>query len=116
MPGRLILPRESRLLSGGDFRRVFDQRRVVSNDLFRIHFADAEQARLGMAVSRRVSPRAVVRNRIRRQVRESFRLTRNGLAMLDFVVLAKPAAAAANRHRLRQAIDQLWQRFIEKQT
>lgn len=115
MPGRLILPRETRLLKGGEFRQVFDQRRAVSNELFRIHFADAEQPRLGMAVSRRVSPRAVVRNRIRRQVRESFRLTRNRLTALDFVVLAKPAAAAADRHRLRQAINQLWQRFIEKQ-
>ena len=67
--------------------------------------------RLGIAVSRRVSPKAVVRNRIRRQVRESFRLKRPYLASMDYVVLAQPDAAAMNRAELRAALENLWQRF-----
>ncbi len=106
------MPRSARLLCGAQFKRVFDQRRASSNDYFRIHYAPADSARLGIAVSKRVSNRAVVRNRIRRQVRESFRLRRADLAAMDFVVLAKPAAAAATTTELRDALDLLWQRFI----
>ncbi len=90
---------------------MFDQRRAIANPLFKVHYADSDAPRLGMAVSRRVSPRAVDRNRIRRQIRESFRLIRPRLAPMDFVVLAKPAAAASESVQLRQALDQLWQRF-----
>ncbi|MEN1728285.1 MAG: ribonuclease P protein component [Pseudomonadota bacterium] len=112
MARRLSHPRSARLLTGADFKAVFDQRRAIANDWFRIHYADAEQARLGMAVSRRVSPRAVVRNRVRRQIRESFRLRRPDLANMHYVVLAKPAAARCDADQLRQALDQLWSRFI----
>jgi len=111
MPGRLSHPRSARLLTGAEFKAVFDQRRAVTNELFRIHFADSDQPRLGMAVSRKVSPSAVVRNRIRRQIRESFRLRRPGLANMDYVILAKPQAARSEPAQLRQALDQLWQRF-----
>lgn len=111
MLARLNLPRSARLLKGAEFKAVFDRRRATANELFRIHYADADHARLGMAVSRRVSPRAVVRNRIRRQIRESFRLRRPHLAPMHYVVLAKPAAAQANQAELRLALDQLWQRF-----
>lgn len=106
------LPRAARLLSGAQFRQVFDHRRVCGNALFRLHYAPSGSARLGLAISRRVSRLAVVRNRIRRQVRESFRLNRPRLAPMDYVVLARPDAALASRVELRAAIDQLWQRFI----
>jgi len=111
MPGRLSHPRSARLLKGTEFKTVFDQRRVIANDLFRIHYADSAEPRLGMAISKRVSPRAVARNRIRRQIRESFRLIRPRLVPMNFVVLAKPTAAHADSIRLRQSLNQLWQRF-----
>lgn len=104
-------PRTARLLSGREFQRVFDHRKAISNSLFRIHHAPAETARLGLAVSKRVSPKAVVRNRIRRQIRESFRLKRAELAPCDYIVLARPATATATPTELRTALDQLWQRF-----
>ncbi len=104
-------PRSARLLTGREFRRVFDQRKASGNALFRIHYAPAASARLGVAVSKRVSPKAVIRNRIRRQVRESFRLIRTELAPCDYIVLARPAAARATPDELRKALDQLWQRF-----
>lgn len=78
---------------------------------FRIHFADSEMPRLGIAVSRRVSSKAAVRNRIKRQIRESFRLNRAQLAAMDYVVLAKPSAATMDRAQLRSALENLWQRF-----
>ncbi len=107
----LELPRSARLLDGSEFRRVFESRQATGNTYFRIHYRSSEHSRLGVAVSRRVHRRAVVRNRIRRQIRESFRLHRATLPALDFVVLARPAAAELDRADLRAALDQLWQRF-----
>lgn len=43
-------------------------------------------ARLGMIVSRRLFSRSVDRNRMRRLIRETFRLSANGLPALDLVV------------------------------
>lgn len=111
MSGTGLLPRAARLQNGAEFKRVFDQRQSCGNALFRIHHAPAERARLGMAVSRRVSPRAVVRNRIRRQIRETFRLAAAELPPRDYVVLARAPAAAASRAELREALNQLWQRL-----
>ncbi len=105
------LPRSARLLDGKAFKRVFESRQAIGNAYFRVHYAPWEQPRLGMAVSKRVHRKAVVRNRIRRQIRESFRLQRQTLPALDFVVLARPAAAELTRTDLRAALDQLWQRF-----
>ncbi len=43
-------------------------------------------ARLGLVVSRRLYPRAVDRNRVRRRIREAFRHVAAALPALDFVV------------------------------
>ncbi len=71
----------------------------------------AQTARLGMAVSRRVSKRAVVRNRIRRQIRESFRLQRTRLPSCDLLVIARPLAAEQSKRALRSELDALWRKL-----
>jgi len=109
-------PREARVLSGIDFRRVFANRRVESNRYFRIHWAPRAGAgsaspRLGLAIAKRVASRAVDRNRIRRIARETFRHRRRQLRDADYVVVASPPAADADKRTLKDALDQLWLRF-----
>ena len=70
--------------------------------------------RLGLAVSRRVNKRAVVRNRIKRVVRESFRMNKEALSGLDIVVVARQAASEADKKELREAIDRHWRQLTEK--
>lgn len=60
--------------------------------------------RLGVTVSRRVSRRAVDRNRIKRRLREIFRRERGVLPDgVDVVVVARPAALGASYETLRAA-------------
>lgn len=69
------------------------------------------QARLGLAVSRKVSKRAVARNRIKRIVRESFRSRRAELPALDVLVIARPAAADAANPVLHADLDTAWRKL-----
>lgn len=68
-------------------------------------------ARLGVSVSRRVSLKAVERNRIKRQVRESFRLYQSTLRGIDVVVVAFAPAGPAPNVELRQSLQQHWEKI-----
>ena len=104
-------PRPARLLLPPEFKRCFESGQRLSGRYFRVHVACAEQPRLGLAVSRKVSRRAVERNRIKRVVRESFRHHRQRLPALDLVILAKREAATADNPTLRSDLASLWRRL-----
>lgn len=56
------------------------------------------QARLGLAISRRASRSAVVRNRLKRLAREAFRRQQDSLTGLDIVVsVNQPISASAQQ-------------------
>ena len=69
--------------------------RVNKTTVVRARRSDHQYHRLGVIVPKRVGP-AVVRNRIKRQLRESFRtstIRNQQQAGIDFVVIARTAAA-----------------------
>lgn len=64
-------------------------------------------SRLGVTVSRRVG-HAVVRNRVKRHVREWYRTTgRHGLEGMDLVVVARASARALPGSQIRVQLDEL---------
>lgn len=65
---------------------------------------DPTAPRLGLAVSRKVDRRAVVRNRIKRGLRETFRAYRMQLAPGEYVVVARPGAAALDTDALQRTL------------
>ena len=67
-----------------------------------------DQARLGLAISKRVSKRAVDRNRLKRLVRESFRRIRHELPHVDVLVMAREPAKDLPGPQLLAEIDALW--------
>ncbi|HXS73602.1 MAG TPA: ribonuclease P protein component [Rhodanobacteraceae bacterium] len=79
--------------------------------LIRYRYSDASTCRLGLAVSRRVSKRAVERNRIKRNARESFRLVRAQLPTFDLLLIARQPAATASSALLRKDLDAAWFRL-----
>jgi ribonuclease P protein component len=72
---------------------------------------DLSQARIGIIASRRVAPRAVDRNRMKRMVREVFRTMAQRPAGVDIVVELRrcPArdARAAARLELSRLLEEL---------
>jgi ribonuclease P protein component len=67
--------------------------------------------RLGFAIARKAVPSAAARNRIKRQLREQFRLQAGELEAVDVVFFAQKPATAANRQQLREAATPLWRRI-----
>jgi ribonuclease P protein component len=69
------------------------------------------EARLGMAVGARAAGNAVSRNRIRRLIRESFRMHREELPPVDLLVTAKPAARAAGNREILESLEAFWRKI-----
>ncbi len=69
-------------------------------------------ARLGLAISKRVSKRAVERNRIKRLVRESFRRVRGQLPPVDLMVMARDLAAGVPGPELLHDLDGMWKKLL----
>jgi len=104
------------LADGRHFTAVFDHRTRMHTPHFACHVAPNGQghARLGMSVSRKVSKKAVERNRIKRVIRESFRCHQRQLTATDYVVVAKSGAAGRHTPRLRWELDNLWVKAGQK--
>ena len=66
--------------------------------------------KMGLAVSRKVG-RAVVRNRVKRRIREIYRTHRGQLGEdVHVVIVARQSSASLNYHQSEEALRQLFQR------
>jgi len=93
----LRFPREARLLRRGEFDAVYRDARRCSGRHFTVFFRPngLERTRFGISVKRALGG-SVVRNRIRRRVREIFRLHRMEIpAGWDIVVHPRSSVATA---------------------
>ena len=108
--------RSERLLHSEDYRRTIANRCRSDDQLFTVYAAkrETDNARLGITVSRRVSTKAVRRNRLKRRVRESFRYHKQPLAGLDLVVIARQEANKTGSLQVDQSLLGHWMRVGEK--
>ncbi len=113
MKGDADLPRTARVCSAADFAALRHTSGRLGGRCFHARYRENAlgQARLGLAISKRVSKRAVERNRIKRLLRESFRRVRRELPDVDLVVMAREQAAGQPGRVLLEEMELLWKKL-----
>ena len=111
---RACFPPVARVRQGRDYRAAFGEGLRCKARYFGLHLRprDGGFCRLGLAVSRKVSPLAVQRNRIKRVCREWFRLHRASLPPADYIITARHEAARQPNPALREDLDRLLARGL----
>jgi ribonuclease P protein component len=107
------MPREARLRRAADFAALQKASGRSGGRCFLLRFGnnDTGMARLGLAISKRVSKRAVDRNRLKRLARESFRRALPSLPPVDILVTARTVALALSGSELLAELDHLFARI-----
>jgi ribonuclease P protein component len=113
---RLTLPAERRLRRKAEFDAVYTHGRRLGNAHFSVvvYESGAGAPRLGLAVSKKAAGSSVERNRLRRLVRESFRLHQHSLPPVDLVVSARPTARGVDNRELHASLAALWKRVRQQ--
>ena len=110
-------PKEVRLLTAFDYSNVFQdvQLRVSSkNFLILARNNEKDHPRLGIIIAKKNVKLAAERNRLKRQLRETFRKQRQILPSLDIVLLAKKGADSYSNTLITKELDYLWQKLKHK--
>ena len=110
------LPSAARLCRARDYKRVFDQPLRSKDRLLTVlcRSNDLDHPRLGIAVAKKNVRRAVTRNRVKRVVREYFRLHRHLPPNLDLVVLGRPGVGKCSNSEIHRSLERHCQRLTKQ--
>lgn len=87
-----MLPFKNRLKKEKDFQQVFNKGRFINSDLISVRFLgnSTDDTRVGFIVSKKVSKKAVLRNRVKRKLREVMRVNMEKIkGGFDIIITAK---------------------------
>lgn len=105
-----------KISSPSDYQRVFAKAIKSGSSAFTILATsnNLDRPRLGLAIAKKHCRRAVDRNRIKRQIRESFRLHKDTLPAVDVVVLAKHPTNKKTNTELANVLNDHWQNLVKQ--
>lgn len=101
-----------RLLKKLDYDHVFEQAKKLGTSDFTFLCRDNQMghARLGLAISKKIIAKAHDRNRIKRALRETFRLNKH-LPAVDIIILARPGVVRVNHSDLVAKLVNTWSKL-----
>ncbi|SHI23708.1 ribonuclease P protein component [Ferrimonas marina] len=113
---RYTFGRELRLLTPGDFKSVFaNPVRAASPQLTLLACTNGkDHPRVGLTVAKKHVKKACQRNRIKRVIRDSFRLQQHQLPNVDIVVIAKKGVDEMDNADLHKLADKLWRKLSRR--
>lgn len=108
--------RDSRLLTPGHFQAVFSKPIRFGSSHITILITPNldENNRLGLAIAKKRIKLAVERNRIKRQIRESFRLNQHNLPHIDMVVMVKSGTDKLENSEINRQLEKIWRKVIQR--
>jgi ribonuclease P protein component len=109
-----MLPKNNRLKKKKDFEKVFDHGKNIKGDAIYLKVLKTEEpfSRIGFIVSKKVSLKAVDRNKIKRRLRESagkFLKTIND--NMDIVIIASPKIKKNNFEEIKKDIEKSFKKI-----
>ncbi|WP_455221057.1 ribonuclease P protein component [Kaarinaea lacus] len=117
MASNSCFTRQQRLLHSREFQQVFNNTRCKSADPLLTLLAtynDCDQARLGLALSKKRIKNAVARNRLKRLIRESFRRHQHELPNIDIVVLGQSRAEQVSNQEVFDCLEVHWKNLTAR--
>jgi len=105
-----MLPKINRLTKKKDFDAVYKKGRTAAGGFLIFKFIKNETAitRVGFVVSKKVSNKAVIRNKTKRRLREAARtLISNVIEGIDLVIIARPASKDKSFEEIKTEIERL---------
>jgi len=115
-PQRLTFPHDRRLRSGLDFEKIYGLKQKMADGKLIIFAARNEigSTRIGLSVSRRHG-NSVVRHRLRRLLREAYRLEQHSIPEgLDLILIPGRDSGTATQQDYRDSIVRLTGRLVRK--
>lgn len=109
--------RDKRLLTSRQFSAVFDSptgKAPGRSVLLLVRNNGLDHPRLGLVIGKKSVKLAVERNRIKRLIRDSFRLHQDFLSGLDIVVIARKGLAELDNPQLHAQFAKLWRRLARQ--
>lgn len=108
-----MLPKANRLTKKKDFERIFKEGRGLKEDFLLLKFLpnNLDTNRFGFVIGQRISKKAVIRNRIKRRLRELVRLE---LPIMkkgnDIVLLARPGLETKSSWEIKETLNKLFKK------
>lgn len=116
-----MLNKKNRLTSNSSFKATYFQKNVVSDEFFVLYAGKAKenkdtQTKFGFVVSKKVHKRAVIRNKIKRRLRESVwkYLAEVNPIFMSVIFIAKEKSSEATFCEILKSVYKLMDKMANK--
>ena len=116
-----MLNKKNRLKTNSSFKATYCQNRVVSDEFFVLYagrnkLETETDTKIGFVVSKKIDKRAVIRNKIKRRMREGFKiyLSEKEIPYLSLIMSAKENAKNADFQITLKSVYKLMDKMANK--